>query len=170
MLDNTIITSDTLKYFKTKQDTANQGKYASNADLKTLSDKVDTETAELKTEIDTNTAKIESLSNEDFAQDLEKHNTDSTAHADIRLNLTNHNIDTSAHEDIRKLIKQSSGGGSITANFPNLYQVDTHFYADTTASRTTLATPNDLWVNVNGSCYVLNIQQTFDLSSASSWG
>ena len=55
------------------------------------------------------------------------------------------------------------------ANSPDFYSEDIPWTADTDEGRTTLASPNILWLNIDGKGHKLNGQVTFDIDDPASW-
>ena len=120
------------------------------------------------------------------------HNDSSSAHADIRekigTDISTHNVNSSAHNDIRTKIgtdiSAHNGNSSahaaafaaygktaklIAASAPHYFAESEPFQTDTTSNRTTIVSPKELFVNINGTGYDLSGAVKLDASADSSW-
>lgn len=120
------------------------------------------------------------------------HNTNSAAHPDIRTKITTdisaHNTSSSAHNDIRTKIGTDIGTHNnsasahaaafaaygktaklIAASAPNYFAESAPFQTDTTSNRTTIVSPKELFVNINGTGYDLSGAVKLDASADSAW-
>lgn len=120
------------------------------------------------------------------------HNTNNAAHQDIRNKITtdisSHNTSSSAHNDIRTKIGTDIGTHNnnasahaaafaaygktaklIAASAPNYFAESAPFRTDTTSNRTTIVSPKELFVNINGTGYDLSGAVKLDASVDSAW-
>ena len=120
------------------------------------------------------------------------HNTNNAAHQDIRNKITtdisSHNTSSSAHNDIRTKIGTDIGTHNnnasahaaafaaygktaklIAASAPKYFAESAPFQTDTTSNRTTIVSPKELFVNINGTGYDLSGAVKLDASADSAW-
>ena len=120
------------------------------------------------------------------------HNDSSSAHADIRekigTDISTHNVNSSAHADIREKIgtdisahnSSSSAHAAafaaygktaklIAASAPHYFAESEPFQTDATSNRTTIVSPKELYVNINGTGYDLSGAVKLDASADSAW-
>jgi len=81
--------------------------------------------------------------------------------------VSTHNSDSNAHKPLFDAIRAQIP--SIFAATPNYYTEDTPFHADTNTNRTTIASPNQLYLNINDIGYSLTEQIFLDISQDSAW-
>lgn len=123
---------------------------------------------------------------------ISSHNTSDSAHTDIRekigTDIGTHNTDSAAHQDIRNKITTDIGTHDnsasahaaafaaygktaklIAASAPNYFAESATFQTDTTSNRTTIVSPKELFVNINGTGYDLSGAVELDASVDSAW-
>lgn len=123
---------------------------------------------------------------------ISSHNTSDSAHQDIRTkigtDIGTHNTDSTAHQDIRDKITTDIGTHDnsasahaaafaaygktaklIAASAPNYFSESAPFQTDTTNNRTTIVSPKELFVNINGTGYDLSGAVSLDASVDSAW-
>lgn len=99
------------------------------------------------------------------------HNTNSAAHPDIRTKITTdisaHNTSSSAHA--AAFAAYGKTAKLIAASAPNYFAESAPFQTDTTSNRTTIVSPKELFVNINGTGYDLSGAVKLDASADSAW-
>lgn len=99
------------------------------------------------------------------------HNTNSAAHPDIRTkigtDIGTHNNSASAHA--AAFAAYGKTAKLIAASAPNYFAESAPFQTDTTSNRTTIVSPKELFVNINGTGYDLSGAVKLDASADSAW-
>ena len=99
------------------------------------------------------------------------HNMSSSAHADIRTkigtDISAHNDSPSAHAEAFAAYGKTAK--LIAASAPHYFAESEPFQTDTTSNRTTIVSPKELLVNINGTGYDLSGAVKLDASVDSAW-
>lgn len=99
------------------------------------------------------------------------HNTNSAAHPDIRTkigtDIGTHNNNASAHA--AAFAAYGKTAKLIAASAPHYFAESAPFQTDTTSNRTTIVSPKELFVNINGTGYDLSGAVKLDASADSAW-
>lgn len=102
---------------------------------------------------------------------IDTHDTSTTAHNDIRAqigtDIATHNSSSAAHA--AAFAAYGKTAKLIAASAPHYFAESAPFQTDTTSNRTTIVSPKELYVNINGTGYDLSGAVKLDASADSSW-
>lgn len=102
---------------------------------------------------------------------IDTHNMSSSAHNDIRTkigtDISAHNDSPSAHAEAFAAYGKTAK--LIAASAPHYFAESEPFQTDTTSNRTTIVSPKELFVNINGTGYDLSGAVKLDASADSAW-